>query len=70
MALKNCKMFDPIDNLSLVNKVDEVFESPNFLLTKEDYGVYRKKTEKYLFNAFYMWGKKIVDIIPNVFGEK
>jgi deoxyribodipyrimidine photolyase-related protein len=34
LALKNCKMFDPIDNLSLVNKVNEVFESPNFLLTR------------------------------------
>ena len=62
---KSYSIFDPIDKIDLPFKYDMI-ESPNFLLTKEDYGIYRKKTEKYLFNAFYMWGKKIVDIIPNV----
>jgi len=66
LALKNCKMFDPIDNLSLTNKVNEVFESPNFLLTKKDYGKFREKTDKFFFTSFYNYGKKITDIIPNI----
>ena len=57
-------MFDPIDKLKY--KVNVMLESPNFLLTKENYELYRKKTDKFLFNNFYMWSKKIVDIIPNV----
>jgi deoxyribodipyrimidine photolyase-related protein len=65
ITTKSYTIFDPIDKIELPFEY-ELLESPNFLLTKEDYGIYRKKTEKYLFNAFYMWGKKIVDIIPNV----
>jgi deoxyribodipyrimidine photolyase-related protein len=57
-------MFDPIDKIKL--KVDELIESPNFLLSKEHYKEYREKTDKFLFNNFYMWSKKKIDIIPNV----
>jgi len=65
ITTKSYTIFDPIDKIELPFEY-KLLESPNFLLTKEDYGIYRKKTEKYLFNAFYMWGKKIVDIIPDV----
>lgn len=64
-TLKNYTIFDPIDNIELPGTYT-MLESPNFLLTKEHYSLYRKKTDKFMFNAFYMWGKKIVDIIPNI----
>lgn len=56
--------FDPIDKIKLPE--GEKLESPNFLLTTEDYTEYRKKTSKFFFNAFYMWGKKKINVIPNV----
>jgi deoxyribodipyrimidine photolyase-related protein len=66
LPTKDFIMFDPVDNLKPKIKAKEVIETPNFLLTKEDYLKYRKKTDKFMFQAFYMFGKKIVDIIPTV----
>ena len=60
----NTFMFDPIDNLK--NKVKNLMESPNFIMTKDHYGEYRKKTDKFTFNNFYMWCKKKIDIIPTI----
>ena len=57
-------MFDPIDNLKL--KAVEIYESPNFLLTKEDYEKMRKKSDKFFFNSFYESGKKINEMIPGI----
>jgi deoxyribodipyrimidine photolyase-related protein len=63
--MKECThCFDPIDKIN-IEKL-EVLESPNFLLTKEDYLEYRKKTKTFFFNSFYMWSKNKVDIIPNI----
>jgi deoxyribodipyrimidine photolyase-related protein len=61
-------LFDPINDLSLLNLPSNytIIESPNFLLTKNNYNDYRNKTDKFFFNSFYMWGKQIIDIIPNV----
>ena len=62
----NYFVFDPIDK---INIEATLIESPNFLLTKENYETYRNKTKKtrgVQFNAFYTFGKKIVDIIPQV----
>ena len=59
------EMFDPIDKIKTPNNINFI-ESPNFLLGKEKYSEYRKKTKNFFFNAFYMWGKKKLDIIPNV----
>ena len=66
ISLKDTNIFDPIDNLKFKTKPKEIYESPNFLLTKEDYGKYRKKTDKFFFTGFYNFGKKINDIIPNI----
>ena len=41
-------------------------ESPNFLLTKDDYLEYRKKTDKFLFNNFYMWSKDKLNILKGI----
>lgn len=63
----NVIIFDPIDKIDLKFVKDEnIIESPNFLLNKDDYKKYRNKTDKYIFNNFYMYGKKINDIIPNI----
>lgn len=59
-------MFDPIDKITMTPKPEELLESPNFLLTLEDYETYRKKTKNFMFQAFYMFGKKINDIIPTI----
>ena len=59
-------MFDPIDNLGITKKVEEVLEVTT-LLTNEDYENYRKlKRDKFFFKSFYNYGKKINDIIPDV----
>jgi deoxyribodipyrimidine photolyase-related protein len=58
-------MFDPIDKLKLPKKVN-ILESPNFLLTKNDYIQYQSKTTKFIFNNFYMFGKKLINVIPTV----
>jgi len=41
-------------------------ESPNFLLTKEQYGKYRDKSKHFIFNNFYLWAKNQLDILPGV----
>ena len=58
------KMFDPIDKIKLPKA--EILDNPNFLFTNEMCEKYRKKTKKFFFNAFYMWGKKELDIMPKI----
>ena len=41
-------------------------DTPNLLLSLEHIKRYRDKTDKFFFNAFYMWSKKELDIIPNI----
>jgi deoxyribodipyrimidine photolyase-related protein len=60
----NIYIFDPIDNINI--KYDYMLESPNFLLNKELYAEYRKKTDKFYFTNFYMWAKQKIDIIPKI----
>jgi len=63
--LKQYLMFHPIDKLKLPGKPNYL-ESPNFLLTLQNFEEFRKKSDKFFFNSFYMWGKEVVDIIPGV----
>lgn len=63
--LTKYSLFDPIDKIELKGKYT-IFESPNFLLSIENYEEYRKKTDKFNFAPFYNFGKKIVNIIPDV----
>lgn len=63
---KKAVMFDPIDKIKIAN-ISEIVESPGFLLSKENYSEYKKmKKDKYMFHWFYKWGKKIINVIPNV----
>lgn len=49
---KNCSFYDK--------------PTPNLLLSPELTHKYRQKTKNFFFNAFYMWCKKQLNIIPNV----
>ena len=55
--------FDPINKMKLKGTM---IETPNFILTKELFEKYRKKTDKFLFTNFYMWSKKELDLYPDL----
>ena len=55
--------FDPIDKIDIKG---EMIESPNFILDKKKYKKYRKKTKKFVFNNFYMWCKKELNLYPEL----
>jgi deoxyribodipyrimidine photolyase-related protein len=63
-------MFDPIDDIELLDLPflpTTIEESPNFLLKSNDYEKYHTKSSgKFFFNSFYTYGKKIVDVIPDI----
>ena len=59
-------MFDPIDRVSFDLNNVTMIESPNFLLSKNQYSLYRQKTKHFIFNNFYKWSKKELNIIPNI----
>jgi deoxyribodipyrimidine photolyase-related protein len=57
------KFFDPIDKIKIKGTI---IESPNFILTKKMYAEYRIKTDKFIFNNFYLWSKKKIDLYPKL----
>lgn len=59
-------MYDPIDKINFKNSDVTYLESPNFLLSSKLLDEYNNKTDKFFFYFFYMWGKKQLDIIPNI----
>ena len=63
LSISEYTLFDPIDKLDLCQ---EYIESPNFLLDTSLLSQYREKTDHYLFNNFYEWSKKQLQIIPNI----
>jgi len=67
MTANNYKIFDPIDKIKLPNEY-EILESPNFLLNKENYAEFNKtrKSKRVVFNNFYMWSKKKLNIYPKL----
>lgn len=58
-------LFDPIDNIELPGSYTMI-DNPGFLLNQNLIKEYRKKTDKFFFNAFYNWGKKQIGIIPDI----
>ena len=64
-TMKDYEMFESGDDIRGL-KSSKTYENPNYLLTNELREQYRKKTDKYLFNNFYMWSKEQLDIIPSV----
>ena len=63
--ITNYLLFDPIDKIKLPGEYT-LIESPNFLLNTNIYNKYRNKTKNFLFNAFYNFGKKEINIIPDI----
>lgn len=55
--------FDPIDKIKIKGSM---VESPNFIMNKTLYTQYRQKTDKFVFNNFYMWSKKVLDLYPDI----
>ena len=64
-SYKDYFIFDPVDKLLLPNN-STIVETPNFLLTKEDYKIYRNKTKSFVFNYFYTFGKKCIQTLEDV----
>jgi len=58
-------IFDPIDKIILPHH-HNIIESPNFILTKEQYKKYQDKTKNYIFNNFYTWSKKEISLYPEL----
>lgn len=58
-------MFDPIDKIQIPKQVT-ILDTSQTLLSIDDMEEYRKKTKSTIFNNFYMFFKKKLDILPNV----
>ena len=58
-------LFDPIDIIKLPSNYTMI-ESPNFILTKEQYKKYQNKTKNYIFNNFYLWCKDEINLYPEL----
>lgn len=65
VKITNYTLFDPVDKIDLPGKY-KIIDSPNFLLSTEICEKYRKKTDKFFFNAFYTFGKKEINVIPKI----
>lgn len=65
--INNYIVFDPIDKIKLPNKYT-MLESPNFLLNKENYKEFnnQRKSKRVIFNNFYLWSKKKLNIYPKL----
>lgn len=62
-------LYNPLNKpevLGLPKYYQIIHTTPNLLLSPELLSEYRKKTKNFFFNAFYMWSKKELNIIPNV----
>lgn len=58
-------IFEPADKIELPGEYT-VIDNPNFLLNNDLDEKYRKKTDKFFFNSFYMWSKKELNILPKI----
>ena len=67
---KEYLLYNPLDNPTLLGlpKNHKIVEDviPNMLLTTKMLEEYRRNTKKFFFNAFYMWSKKKLGIIPGI----
>jgi deoxyribodipyrimidine photolyase-related protein len=66
-SINNYVIFDPIDKIKLPNKYT-ILESPNFLLNKDHYKKFnnQRKSKRVIFNNFYLWSKKELNIYPKL----
>lgn len=73
LVLDNFMLFNPLNKLTTLNKSTtfkirkkNIIESPNMLMSSKLMQKYRAKTDKFFFNAFYIWSKNELNIIPNI----
>lgn len=63
-------LYYPINKLNILGlpKKIQIYHkpTPNLLLSLNLLKEYNEKTNKFFFNAFYMWSKKKLNIIPNI----
>lgn len=62
-------LYNPLNKIELLEIPNAVIyekSTPNILLTPELITEYRNQTDKYFFNAFYMWLKRRLNILPGV----
>jgi deoxyribodipyrimidine photolyase-related protein len=61
-------LFNPLNKVEILGLPPrcQIIDSPSILLSQEMCAEYHKKTKKFFFNAFYMWSKKKLGIIPNL----
>lgn len=64
----NYTLYNPLNKPEILNLPQHytIIDTPNLLLNNEYIQQYRKKTNKFFFNAFYMWSKKKLGIIPDL----
>lgn len=58
-------IFDPIDRIKLPGKYT-IIDTPNLILTRDEHATYRKKTNKFRFNDFYMYSKEAKGILSGI----
>lgn len=63
---KHFEMFQSADDIKLHMSPKKEYENPNFLLNSHLHYEYQEKTDSYVFNNFYMWAKKKLNIIPDI----
>ncbi len=73
LLLDDFIVFNPLNKLITLNKATtfkirkkNIIESPNMLMDSKLMEKYRRKTNKFFFNAFYMWSKNELNIITNL----
>lgn len=62
-------LYNPLNKIELLSIPKWIIyekPTPNILLTPQLINGYRDKTDKFFFNAFYMWSKKQLNIIPEL----
>jgi deoxyribodipyrimidine photolyase-related protein len=61
-------LFNPLNKIELLKLPPKhtIIDTPNILLNKTFISEYRTLTKSFFFNAFYMWSKKKLNIIPNI----
>jgi deoxyribodipyrimidine photolyase-related protein len=63
--IKDFEMFKSADNLNDL-KPNKIYDNPNYLLNNKLHEKYFTKTDKFIFNNFYMWSKNELDILKDV----
>ena len=61
-------LFNPLNKPEILKLPQHhtIIDTPNMLLSLSLIDEYRRKSDKFFFNAFYMFGKKEINILPDI----